>query len=170
MTSSPEGIGPIVVGTAIEEPASVLHEAAHFARDFGTPLVCAHVDSTRYTVEEHPDGSVSSMPLDPDVPDVRDEVFPPQLMSHIRSTLADEDLELSFRALAGDPSQALSVLAEHINARAIVIGTRHPGFRASLEEFFTGSVAVRLAHRQARPVIVVPLEPHSHAAPWENNE
>ena len=27
-----------------------------------------------------------------------------------------------------------------------------------MREFFTGSVAARLAHRQSRPVLVVPLE------------
>ena len=43
------------------------------------------------------------------------------------------------------------------DARAIAVGTRKPGFRASLEEFLAGSIAVSLAHNQARPVIVIPV-------------
>jgi nucleotide-binding universal stress UspA family protein len=69
--------------------------------------------------------------------------------------------------LAGDTAQSLGELAERLDARAIVVGTRRPGFRAGLEKFFTGSVAVRLAHRQKRPVIVIPVEPHAESAPWE---
>jgi nucleotide-binding universal stress UspA family protein len=51
----------------------------------------------------------------------------------------------------------------------IVVGTRHPGVRAGAREFFGGSVAVHLAHRQHRPVLVIPLAPTPHGTklPWE---
>ncbi|WP_308466841.1 universal stress protein [Rathayibacter soli] len=170
--------GSIVVGIAPDEAARVLLEAARFARELGTELVCAHVDAARYPIEVREDGTVSSMPLDPEVPDVRDETVDPSLARHVLDTLAGADagvgadagLRVRFFALAGDPAQALGRLAESLDARAIVVGTRHPGVRAGLEEFFTGSIAVRLAHRQSRPVIVIPLQPHPTAAPWELEE
>lgn len=160
-------IGPVIVGVEQDEPDRVLIEAARFASDLRAELVCAHVDTSRYPVDEHGDGSVTSMPLDPEIPDVRDEVVSPQLEASVRDALADWSVRLRFVALAGDPAQALGELAETLEARAIVVGTRRPGFRAGLEEFFTGSIAVRLAHRQKRPVIVIPLEPHAGATPWE---
>ena len=51
----------------------------------------------------------------------------------------------------------------------IVVGTRHPRLRGGLHHFLTGSVALRLAHRPYRPVIVVPVEPSAHGErlPWE---
>ena len=39
-----------------------------------------------------------------------------------------------------------------------MVGTRRRGFGESVREFLTGSVAARLAHRQSRPILVVPLE------------
>lgn len=160
-------VGPVIVGVEHDEPDRVLHEAARFASDLGAELVCAHVDTTRYPVDEHGDGSVTSMPLDPEIPDVRDEVFSPRLEASVREVLSEWHVPLRFAGLAGDPAQSLGELAETLNARAIVVGTRRPGFRAGLEKFFTGSIAVRLAHRQTRPVIVIPVDPHAAAAPWE---
>jgi len=48
-------------------------------------------------------------------------------------------------------------LAEQVDARLLVVGTRKRGFGESIREFFTGSVAARLAHRQTRPILVVPI-------------
>lgn len=39
-----------------------------------------------------------------------------------------------------------------------MVGTRSRGLGESIREFFTGSVAARLSHRQSRPILVVPLE------------
>ena len=53
-----------------------------------------------------------------------------------------------------------SVLAESIDPDAgdvIVVRTRDATFRGTLREFVSGSVAVNLAHRQHRPVLVVRL-------------
>ena len=60
--------------------------------------------------------------------------------------------------LVGDPALALRHLADRAEARLIVVGTRRRGFGESVREFLTGSVAARLAHRQSRPILVVPLE------------
>jgi hypothetical protein len=38
-----------------------------------------------------------------------------------------------------------------------VIGTREPGTREAVREFFDGSVIAELTHSQHRPVVVVPL-------------
>jgi nucleotide-binding universal stress UspA family protein len=66
------------------------------------------------------------------------------------------DVELLF----GDPATELGRLGERLDAVMIVVGTREAGVgRAALGEFFGGSVAVHLAHRQHRPVLVVPVHP-----------
>ena len=61
------------------------------------------------------------------------------------------------RQLVGDPAMAIKHFADQIDARLIVVGTRKHGFGESVREFFTGAVGVRLAHRQHRPILVVPL-------------
>lgn len=60
-------------------------------------------------------------------------------------------------------------LADELEGDAIVVGTRKPGLRTTAHDFFNGSVAVHLAHRQHRPVIVVPLNPvaSGESLPWE---
>ena len=62
------------------------------------------------------------------------------------------------RQLVGDPALAIKQLATKLDAQLIVVGTRKRGIGESIREFFTGSVAARLAHRQHRPVLVVPLQ------------
>jgi nucleotide-binding universal stress UspA family protein len=51
----------------------------------------------------------------------------------------------------------------------IVVGSRRRGVRSGLKEFFGGSVAAQLAHRQHRPVVVVPVAPVplDTPLPWE---
>ena len=150
----------IVVGVEDGEPTRVLVEAAHLARDLNAELVCGHVDRGQYAVSEDPDGTVHSRPFDPDLPEQPDGVFPDELSARIRETLSDAGLgevPWSGRELAGDPAHALAHLAETLNARLIVVGTHEPGARGGLREFFQGSIATHLAHRQQRLVLVVPL-------------
>jgi nucleotide-binding universal stress UspA family protein len=52
---------------------------------------------------------------------------------------------------------AMKHLADQVDARLLVVGTRKRGLGESIREFFTGSVAARLAHRQQRPILVIPL-------------
>ena len=159
----------ILVGVEKRLPDAVLLEAAHLARDLGCDLVCAYVDLSRYTVEENKDGSVRALPFDPDLPELDEEVFDSELAAHIKEVLESKDVSWSLRALAGDPAHALGHLAETLNARMIVVGTHDAGFRAGVREFFRSSVAVHLAHRQHRPVLVIPLSPITDggALPWE---
>jgi nucleotide-binding universal stress UspA family protein len=71
--------------------------------------------------------------------------------------------------LVGNPAQALGDLADTLNASMIVVGTREATLRASLQEFINGSVAAQLAHRQHRPVVVIPLAPvpSDQPLPWD---
>ena len=51
----------------------------------------------------------------------------------------------------------------------IVVGSRRGGIRATMHDFLGGSVAADLAHRQHRPVVVIPLSPvpAGDRLPWE---
>jgi len=146
---------PLVVGVVADVPDVVITEADALAADLGTPLVFVTVEPLRYSISTLPDGSVLSMPLDPDVADTQEETFDPDLMSRIERLLPGRTA--SFAARAGDPAIELARFADEHDARAIAVGTRKPGFRASLEEFLAGSIAVSLAHNQARPIIVIPV-------------
>ncbi|MGO4535859.1 universal stress protein [Leifsonia sp. 2MCAF36] len=159
----------ILVGVEGGRPDAVLLSAAELARDLGCELVCAHVDLGRYTVEERPDGSVHSLPIDPDLPELDEEGFDPALAAEIERVLGPTGVRWSVRSLAGEPARALGHLANTLNARMIIVGTHEAGLRRGMREFFRSSVAVHLAHRQHRPVLVIPLSPvtDDSALPWE---
>lgn len=146
--------------------------AATFAERFHADLVCASVDVGRYAIDTRPDGSVVSLSTDPDLADERVEVFDPKLRSSIAAALKDRGVSWSVRALAGGEAQELARLAEELDAELIVVGTRNAGVKGSLREFFNGSVAAQLAHRQHRPVVVVPLSPVGldGEVPWNDHE
>jgi len=162
-------ISRILVGVTYGQPDIVLRHAAHFARTFGAALICAHVDPGRYVVEERPDGSVVSLPLDPELPELKDTDFDEGLVAQVRTAVADDSIDLSFRELAGDVAYALTRLADICDVELIVVGSRRGGVRAGLKQFLTGSVAAHLAHRQHRPVVVIPLAPVAEGKPlpWE---
>lgn len=149
----------VVVGVVPGQPPAVVVTAAIFARHFRAHLVCAWVDAARYTLDTLQDGTVVSMNIDPELADESVESVDPALRASISEALHDRDVPWSVRALAGGPAQELSRLADELDAAMIVVGTREPGVRGTLHEFFGGSVAAQLAHRQHRPVLVVPLDP-----------
>jgi|SoimicmetaTmtHPB_FD_contig_51_879650_length_1282_multi_2_in_0_out_0_2 nucleotide-binding universal stress UspA family protein len=159
----------ILVGVTYGQPDTVLRHAAHFARTFGAALICAHVDPGRYVVEERPDGSVVSLPLDPELPELKDTDFDEGLVAQVRTAVADDSIDVSFRELAGDVAYALTRLADICDVELIIVGSRRGGVRAGLKQFLTGSVAAHLAHRQHRPVVVIPLAPVAEGKPlpWE---
>lgn len=162
----------ILVGVVPNQPSAVVTTAAMFARHFHADLVCATVDVARYTVESMQDGTVVSMPIDPDLADETVELFDPDLRSSIAAVLEDRGVLWSVRALAGGPAQELARLAAELDAVMIVVGTRDRGIKGSLHEFFNGSVAAQLAHRQHRPVVVVPLNPvgPDGTPPWNDEQ
>lgn len=158
----------VIVGVMPHQAPDVVLTAANFARQLKSELVCAYVDLTRYTVEEAPDGMVTTFPIDPEVPELSVEEFDPGLAHQVEKLLSPLSVTWSLRALAGDPAHALARLSDTLDAELIIVGTRRTGIRATMHEFFGGSVAVHLAHRQHRPVLVVPLDPiePGEALPW----
>jgi nucleotide-binding universal stress UspA family protein len=149
----------IVVGVTASQPPEVVRQAARIARHFEAVLICANVDAAAYVVAERPDGSVESRPIDPDQPDWDTAVFDGGLSDRIRALAGAEGVDVEFRELAGDIAHALARLAEILEAEMIIVGSRRTGFRSSMHEFFGGSVAAQLAHRQARPLVIIPLLP-----------
>jgi len=146
-----------VVGVTPQQPVAVMREAVRLARQFKAVLVCANVEAGSYVVAEHPDGSVESRPIDPDQPDWNAAVFNGGLAHRIHEVANQEGVRVEFRELAGDIAHALGRLAEVLDAEMIIIGSRRGGLGSTLHDFFGGSVAAHLAHRQPRPVVVVPL-------------
>jgi len=59
-------------------------------------------------------------------------------------------------AFAPDPASALAHRGETLDVAMIVIGTREATLLVSIQDFFSGSVAVHLARHQHRPVVIIP--------------
>ena len=159
----------VIVGVVPHQSDTVVLRAADFASALGAELVCACVNRTRYPIGENPDGSVVTLPFDPDLPEFTDEEFDPGIQQHIDEVLRGKPVRWSVRSVAGEPVRALAHLADTLDAEMIVVGTRD-GARSSIQEFFGGSLAVHLAHRQKRPVMVVPVSPtpRGEKLPWED--
>ncbi len=156
---------PLVVEVAPAQPDLVLLTAARWLEALGaSALYCAYADESRLTVEEHPDGTVRHVPVDPDGGDDEWRDRERELEGHLRRVLAGCPVPWHLRYLAGRPDRALTHLARAVDAAAFVVGTRAPGAAGRVKEWLGGSVAVRLAHHQHRPVLVVPVE----VVDWKN--
>jgi nucleotide-binding universal stress UspA family protein len=166
MTPPPRTVVVGVVPTSPQRSSPPPHRSRG---GFDAEIVCAAVDVSRYGVGEDADGRVIAWPVDADLADEQVEEFDPALRDSIAAILDPLGVRWSTRALAGGAAQELSRLAEQLDAAMIVVGTRERGMRGSLHEFFSGSVAVQLAHRQHRPVLVIPLEPAGAGLelPWD---
>jgi nucleotide-binding universal stress UspA family protein len=147
--------GAVIVGVVPGQPPRVLKEAARYAKILGAPLLVVHVDVTRFVTYEDPDGYVHSAPIDINV--VAGESDLASVKDAASGVLESSSVSWSVRQLVGDPALAIKHLAEQVDAKLLVVGTRKRGIGESIREFFTGSVAARLTHRQTRPVLVVPL-------------
>lgn len=186
------GPRPIVVGVTPAQPEVVVREGARLAHRYRTTLICAYADVHSYTVDEQPDGRVKTAQIppptaaepgfvglvDPGPADQQtdqqglarfDERFAEHLLAVVAESVQGSDVPVAFRQLAGDPAQALARLAGTLDAELIVVGSRSAGLRAGIREFLGRSVAVHLVHRQARPVVVVPVAPirDSDPLPWD---
>jgi nucleotide-binding universal stress UspA family protein len=160
MTDASQQIGrrpyrPVIVGVIPGQSPRVALEAAKYARLHGATLLVVHVDITRFVSYEDPDGYVHTAPINLDA--IPSEALAAQMRDEVDRTLAGVDVPWALELLVGDPAMALKDLAEKTDARLIVVGTRKRGIGESIREFFTGSVGARLAHRQPRPILVVPL-------------
>lgn len=160
--------GPVLMGVVPGQPLAVAHRAAELAYSLNVKLICAYVDVTAYLAEE-PDGRVEALPIDPDGIDDDIEGISAAIAERLQEALGGSEIRWSFVTLAGDPARALGRLAESTDASVIVVGTRERGLGARFEELLVGSVAVHLTHRQHRPVLVVPLAPHTKHHPKEGH-
>ncbi|MFF3065627.1 universal stress protein [Oerskovia sp. NPDC057915] len=148
---------PVVLGVVRGQPEEVLRVASGLAVRLGTELICATVNPARFVVSESADGHVTSAPIDPDFHDAHDDELDPDLLERLASALDAVGVRWSTRLLAGDPADALARLAQTVDAELVVVGTHGPG--RGIHELFNRSVAIHLAHRQTRPVVVVPMVP-----------
>jgi len=146
--------GAVIAGVIPGQSPRVLHEAARYAKLFGAPLLVVHVDVTRFVTYEDPDGYVHSAPIDVNI--VSGESDLAQVHADAEAALHDGGVTWTVQQLVGDPALALKHLADKVDAKLLVVGTRKHGIGESIREFFTGSVAARLAHRQHRPILVIP--------------
>jgi nucleotide-binding universal stress UspA family protein len=146
----------VIVGLQPGQSRHVLDEATRYAKLLGVPLVVAHVDVTRFVTYEDPDGYVHSAPIDINFEAGVAEFEAVQ--AEASAALDGSGITWTARQLVGDPALAIKQLANKLDAQLLVVGTRKRGIGESIREFFTGSVAARLAHRQHRPVLVVPLQ------------
>jgi nucleotide-binding universal stress UspA family protein len=147
--------GAVLVGVVPGIPTRVVKEAGRYARLLRAPLVVVHVDVTRFVTYEDPDGYVHSAPIDINVAAGENDLA--IVEAEAKRVLEGHDVEWTVRQLVGDPAMAMKHLADQLDAKLLVVGTRKRGLGESIREFFTGSVAARLAHRQQRPILVIPL-------------
>ena len=145
----------VLVGVVPGLPTRVLKEAGRYAKLLNAPLVVVHVDVTRFVTYEDPDGYVHSAPIDINVAAGESDLA--VVEAEASKVLDGHGVEWSVKQLVGDPAMAMKHLADQLDARLLVVGTRKRGLGESIREFFTGSVAARLAHRQQRPILVIPL-------------
>lgn len=154
---------PVVVGVSPGQGGHIVEHAARFARAFGAELICAHVNPGRFASEEATDGRLTTQSIDPDFSELEEEDA--DLVAELTQTLDGSGLTWSTRLLAGDVAVALGHLANTVGAAMIVVGTHERSFSGSVQEFFNRSVAVHLAHRQSRPVVVIPARPAGMESP-----
>lgn len=156
----PEGFndvphGAVIVGVVPGIPPRVYIEAARYARVLSAPLAVVHVDVTRFVTFEDPDGYIHAAPVDVDLAPAHAQLA--EITRAAEQILAGCGVQWSVTQLIGDPALAMKHLADRVDAKLLVVGTRKRGIGESIREFFTGSVAARLTHRQHRPVLVIPL-------------
>jgi len=160
---------PLVVAVLPDQPALVALTAVNLARATGaSALYFAYVDTSRYADEEHPDGTVRHLSIDPDIDD---ETWPQreqELNRLVAGWMEGQDVPWHFRYLAGRVDRALTHLARAVDAAGFVVGS-HVGRHRRLKDFVNGSTALHLSHHQHRPVLVVPVEvvDWEGRAPWE---
>lgn len=154
----------VVVGVEVGQAPAILQQAAVFAARFDARLLCAYADRSATMMAASAYGPIFAVEPDPPAP-----VFPPELREQIAAILP-ADLDWDTALLDGPPADALASLADTHDAALIVVGTRQATMRGAVGEFFNGSVAVQLTHRQHRPVLVIPADPTpaGHPLPWDD--
>ncbi|WP_348787699.1 universal stress protein [Leifsonia sp. NPDC080035] len=156
--SAPGDGGPVIAAVHPGQSTAVVAEGARLAAALGRPLLCAHVAEDSYLTEwDRPEVREEASLHPPTAAESDAQTARAELEASIAAVIDGADAAWSLRVLGGDPAKALARVAEELDARLLVVGTRQKGFGAALEEFLTGSVAAKLAHEQDRPVVVVPV-------------
>ncbi|MFN3339411.1 MAG: universal stress protein [Dietzia sp.] len=154
----------LVFGAIPGQDPQVVRAAAALADRMRTCLVCVWTDPGHIIVSRNPDGSVDTVPMDPDgVDDPNRPTGEEVLFAQLEKALATSPVPWRFHYTNEAPARALHETAEELDAVAIAIGTREPGFGHWAAEKIDGSVAVRLAHHQHRPVILIPRPDDGHS-------
>lgn len=162
------GPEPIVVGVTPGQCEEVVTEAARLAERMNATLICAYVEPLQRGVFEGAGGTMLAVPVDTETAP-EPTPFPEALKERVLELAQPYAIECAFARPVGEISIALGELGENSGAHTIVVGTRRPGVRAGIAEFFAGSVAAHLTHRQPRPVLVVPVSPAAthEELPWD---
>jgi nucleotide-binding universal stress UspA family protein len=133
----------IVVGYDETEPSKrALARAADLAEAFKAKIV---VTSIARVLTSGPRGMGGIDPVDPI------ELHEEEL-EHAKAFLTERNIEAAYQTGAGDPAEAIVMLAEHDRADLIVVGTREPGF---LERLLGLSVSASVARRAHCDVLIV---------------
>ena len=149
--------GPVVVGVHSGQHSAVVRQAAALAVELGRGLLCAVVAADSYLAEWDAADVRDQTSLHPQTLAADDQAIALGLAASLRSALGEAAPAWNLRVLAGDPTRALTRLAREVDARLIVVGAHPRGFGNAVEGWLSGSVAARLAHDQAVPVVVVPV-------------
>ncbi|MEF9873920.1 universal stress protein [Glutamicibacter sp.] len=146
----------MVMGVESGMSPAVFAAAGSLARGLDARLVCIHADSGRLITDKLSEGDLlaSASPVSE------------ELAWEITSVITG--VELESYTVAGDPAKVLAAVAEQLDAQMIVVGTRRPGIRSKMAQLMDGSIAVALAHKQHRPVLVIPQQPaQENELPWD---
>jgi nucleotide-binding universal stress UspA family protein len=157
----------MIVGIAADQDVAVVQQAAAFAEKFDTELVCVWVDEP-LPIMSGTEYAAFALPTQIDAEVGAQPTMPEELLSMLDEALHERPVRWSTRVLTGLPADELARLAEELDALMVVVGTREATAAAAVAEFFTGSVAVQLSHRQHRPVLVIPRNPvpPDQPLPW----
>lgn len=150
--------GPVVLGVTADQPDTVAEQAVSLATAFKTSIVFVWADMTQYSSGFLSDGTMAYSSFDPEPFDGA-SANTQWIDERAERVCSASGIEWESRVLVGQPARVISSIADEVDARLIVVGTREPGFLAGLAEFLGGSVAAHLSHTQSRPVVVVPLNP-----------
>jgi hypothetical protein len=134
--------GAIVVFGALpnQHPKLVQAAAAITSRMDGS-LLCVWVDEEHVAVERRPDGTLVTLPLNPDEDEDPAGPVVEKMSARLEEILAGSPVPWRLYYTTGIP--------------AIAIGTREKGLGPWVTDNVTGSVAVELAHR-LRPLVLIP--------------
>lgn len=154
---------PLVLGVEPDQDRHLVVRAARIAARMGTGIVCTWVDTTHVRAAESVvgiDGTIPTAPLDPDSVDEGTDAaeLAGILVARLAEVLDPLHVAWCFSYRVGEATRGLTAEARERDAAMIVVGARRPGFGGWMNEMIGGSVAGRLAHTQAVPVLVLPTK------------